>query len=331
MMNRPGALQTVLSAPNTKPMPYKYHTTDVFTDTPFAGNPLAVVPDARGLSDEQMATIAREFNLSETIFVLPPVNPANTRSVRIFTPGSELPFAGHPTVGCALVLAMTGEIELGGDETRIVLEEGVGPVPVLIRSENGRPVFAQLSAARMPEKGDETHDPSVIASILSLGPGDIDTATPAAIEPWSTGVPYLIVPLKSLDALGRASINLERWEKGLKDCWAPETYPFVETDASRARNGVLEGNGEIRARMFAPALGITEDPATGSAVGALSGYLASRSSKRDGTLRYTIHQGVEMGRASLMELEIDVAAGVVEAVRIGGAAVLISSGLLHVP
>ena len=312
-------------------MPYKYHTTDVFTQTPFAGNQLAVVPDARGLSDEQMATIAREFNYSETIFVLPPVNPANTRSVRIFTPGSELPFAGHPTVGVAIVLAMIGEIPLDGAETRIVLEEGVGPVPVLIRSQNGKPVFAQLTTGKIPEKDDEKHDAGDIARILSLESGDIDTEGNAAIEPWSAGVPYLIVPLKSLDALGRSRINVDAWEKKLRDYRTSEPYLFVETDESRARNGILNGNGEIRTRMYGPGLGIPEDPATGSAVASLAGYLAARSSTRNGMLKYTIHQGVEMGRASRMELEVDIADGVVKAVRIGGGAVLIASGTLHVP
>lgn len=312
-------------------MPYKYHTTDVFTDKPFAGNQLAVVPDARGLSDEQMAAIAREFNYSETIFFLPPANPRHTKSVRIFTPGSELPFAGHPTVGGALVMAMTGEIELTGDETRTVLEEGVGPVPVLIRSQNGKPVFAQLTTGKIPEKDDEKHDAGDIARILSLESGDINTEGNAAIEPWSAGVPYLIVPLKSLDALGRSRINLDAWEKKLKDYRTSEPYLFVETDESRARDGILNGNGEIRTRMYGPGLGIPEDPATGSAVASLAGYLAARSTLRDGTLRYTIHQGVEMGRASRMELEIDVSNGSVASVRIGGTAVLVASGTLHVP
>ena len=125
-------------------MSYAYHTVDVFTDRAFGGNQLAVLPDARGLTTEQMTAITREFNYSETVFVLPPEDPANTRKLRIFTPGSELPFAGHPTVGTAFVLATTGDIRLDGDETRIVFEEGVGPVPVLIRSKNGKPFFTQL-------------------------------------------------------------------------------------------------------------------------------------------------------------------------------------------
>ena len=312
-------------------MPYNYHTTDVFTDTPFAGNQLAVVPDARGLSDAQMAAIAREFNYSETIFFLPPKNPAHTKSVRIFTPGSELPFAGHPTVGGALVMAMVGAIELTGDETRTVLEEGVGPVPVLIRSENGKPVFAQLTTGKMPEKDDEKHEAGDIAQMLSLELEDIDTAGNAAIEPWSAGVPYLIVPLTSLDALARSRVKVDVWEKKLKSCRTSEPYLFVETDESRARNGIVNGSGEIRARMYGPGLGIPEDPATGSAVASLAGYLASRSTMRHGMLKYTIHQGVEMGRASRMELEVDIANGSIAAVRIGGTAVLVTSGTLHVP
>ena len=132
-------------------MEYPFHTADVFTDKAFGGNQLAVLPDARGLTTEQMVSITREFNYSETIFVLPPDDPAHTRRLRIFVPGGEIPFAGHPTVGGAYVLGITGEIPLTGDETRIIFEEGVGPVPVLIRSRNGKPYFTQLTAAKTPE------------------------------------------------------------------------------------------------------------------------------------------------------------------------------------
>lgn len=312
-------------------MTYQYHTVDVFTDTPFGGNQLAVIVDARGLSSEQMASIAREFNFSETIFVTPPENPAHTKRVRIFTPGSELPFAGHPTVGGAFVLAATGEIELTGDETRIILEEGVGPVRVVIRSENGRPVFAQLTTAKLPEKGTETHARGAIAKLLSLDAEDIDEDADYRIEAWSAGLPYLIVPIKSLEALGRSRVKVDLWEKNLRDTWAPEVFLFVETEESAARNGVRSGDGVIRARMFAPSIGIPEDPATGSACACLAGFLASRSSQTDGMLRYTVHQGVEMGRPSRIDVEVDVSAGAVSAVRIGGASVLISSGTLHVP
>src|SRR3954468_12881721 len=140
-------------------MSYDFYTADVFTDHLHGGNPLAVVPKAEGLSDEQMQAITREFNYSETVFVFPPTESCNTRRVRIFTPGKEIPFAGHPTVGCAFVLASIGEISLTGDETKVVFEEGVGPVSVSIRAVNGKPSFAQLTAARLPEIKDPPPPP----------------------------------------------------------------------------------------------------------------------------------------------------------------------------
>jgi trans-2,3-dihydro-3-hydroxyanthranilate isomerase len=299
-------------------MAYRYHTADVFTNTAFGGNPLAVLPDARGLTDDEMISIAREFNLSETVFVFPPENPSNTRRIRIFTPGSELPFAGHPTVGSAFVLAATGEIEVTGDETRIVFEEGVGPVPVLIKSQDGKPVFTQLTAAKIPQMVNDGYDAAAIADVLSIDVDDI-AAKSLAIEAWSAGVPFLFVPVRSRDALERSRVRTEPWERILKDTPAPEIFVFVG-----------DGEGVIRARMFAPTLGIPEDPATGAAVTAFGGYLARRSEKQEGMLRYSIHQGVEMGRPSLLELEVDLDGGEVKAVRVGGASVLVSSGTLHV-
>ena len=312
-------------------MPYSYHIADVFTDKPFGGNQLAVLPDARGLSTGQMAQIAREFNFSETIFVLPPDDPGNTRRVRIFTPGAELPFAGHPTVGCAFVLAATGEIETESDEQTIVLEEGVGPVRVLIRSKNGKPFFTQLTAARIPEKGPQRYDANTIAAIVSLDGDDLETDGSYAIEGWSAGIPFLMVPVKTRASLARARIRTDLWDTSLRDSPAPEIFLFVEDDDSRSRNGVASGDGVLRARMFAPLLGVPEDPATGSACASFGGYLAARSAVKDGMLRYTIHQGVEMGRPSRLDVEVDVAGGVVQAVRVGGSTVLVSSGTLHVP
>ena len=312
-------------------MTYQYHTADVFTDVAFGGNQLAVLPDARGLTSEQMQQITKEFNFSETVFVLPPENSSNTRRVRIFTPGAELPFAGHPTVGCAFVLAAIGDIGLDGDETRIVFEEGVGPVPVLIRAKDGQPVFAQLTAAKIPEKSQQSYDAATIAAALSLSVDDIDTDGPYAIEAWSAGLYYLFVPLRTLGALARSRIKLDLWEQTLRVSQTPEVYVFVEEDESRSRNGIASGNGLIRSRMFAPNLGVPEDPATGSAAASFGGYLAARSNLSSATLRYTIHQGVEMGRPSTLELEVDVSDSAVSAVRVGGASVLVASGTLHVP
>ena len=297
-------------------MSYRFHTADVFTDKAFGGNQLAVLPDARGLSDAQMQTIAREFNYSETVFVFPPESASNTRRLRIFTPGAELPFAGHPTVGTAHVLAEIGEIALSGDETRIVFEEGAGPVPVLIRSRNGLPTFAQLAAPRPPEVRNVGLDKSTIAGVLSLRPDDIDDSY--QIEAVSVGVPFLMVPITSLEALGRARLDAAKWSASLEKTWAPETFLFTRT-----------GDSVYQARMFAPTMGIVEDPATGSACACFGAYLASRDLSPDGMRSYTVHQGVEMGRPSLLEIEADVAEGKVSAVRVGGATVLITSGELH--
>lgn len=312
-------------------MTYSYHTADIFTDVPFGGNQLAVLPNAAGLSDEQMQAIAREFNFSETVFVFPPENSKNTRRLRIFTPGNELPFAGHPTVGTAYVLAHTGDIKLDGDETRIVFEEGVGPVPVLIRARGGKPFFTQLTAARIPDRGPAPTDAAVLADVLSLEPSDIRYDELFMPEAVSAGVPFLFVPLRSLEALGRARVRQDVWERTLMDSWAPEIYVFVEEAESAKRNGLREGDGVVRSRMFAPTLGISEDPATGGAAAALGGYLAWRSGKRDGMLKTLIHQGVEMGRPSRLEVESDVVGGEVKAVRVGGASVLVGSGQLYYP
>jgi trans-2,3-dihydro-3-hydroxyanthranilate isomerase len=290
-----------------------------------------VLPHAIGLGDDQMLAIAREFNFSETVFVLPPETATGTRRLRIFTPGAELPFAGHPTVGTAYVLAHTGEIELEGDETRIVFEEGVGPVPVLIRARGGKPYFTQLTAARPPERGPAPTDAAVLADVLSLEPSDILYDAVFTPEAVSAGVPFLFVPLRSLEALGRARVRQDVWERTLKDSWAPEIYVFVEEAESAKRGGVRMGDGVIRSRMFAPTLGIAEDPATGSAAAAFGGYLAWRSTIRDGTLKWLIHQGVEMGRPSRLEVETDVSGGAVTAVRVGGSSVLVSTGTLYYP
>jgi trans-2,3-dihydro-3-hydroxyanthranilate isomerase len=306
-------------------MPYAFHTADVFTDSLHGGNPLAVLPDARGLSDRQMQAITREFNYSETVFVFPPEDAKNTRRVRIFTPGAELPFAGHPTVGCAFVLATIGEIPLTGDESRIVLEEGVGPVPVLIRCKDGKPFFAQLTAAKLPEINDPPPRPEVLCEILSLEPSHIVADDMIEPEAVSTGVPYLFIPLKKPEMLSWVKVDVAKWEQSLRDYWAPEMFVFSTDDWSN----IFEG-GHIRARMFAPGLGIGEDPATGSACAALAGFLGLRSETRNGTVRWSVDQGVEMGRPSRLELEVDLERGQLKAIRVGGSSVLVSSGTLQI-
>jgi trans-2,3-dihydro-3-hydroxyanthranilate isomerase len=306
-------------------MPYVFHTTDVFTDHQHGGNPLAVIPDARGLSDRQMLAITREFNYSETIFVFPAEAKNHTRRVRIYTPGGELPFAGHPTIGCAFVLALTGEIPLSGNETKIVLEENVGPIPVVIRCSDGRPVFAQLTAAQMPEINDPPPPPEKLCEVLSLEPSHIVADDMIEPEAVSCGVPYLFIPIKKPEMLSWVKVDPVKWEQTLRGYWAPDIFVF-STDSWE---GIFEG-GNIKARMFAPGLGIGEDPATGSACAALGGFLALRSEKREGTLSWSVDQGVEMGRPSRLEVEVDRRSGQLAAIRVGGMSVLVSSGTLHI-
>ena len=319
----PSYLQRVLHPlPRPRPVKFRFYTADVFTDRTFGGNQLAVFPDARGLDAPRMQQIAREFNFSETTFVFPPEDAKHTRRVRIFTPGAELPFAGHPTVGTAHVLAAVGEIPLAGDTTRVVLEENVGPVPVTIRAERGSPVFAQLSVAKLPEVGPPPPAPERLARMLSLEVGDL-VGDEMPSEAVSCGIPFLFVPLRSRDAVGRARLKLDLWEEGLRDYWANDVFVF-------ALDPEQEGS-DVHARMFAPAFGIPEDPATGSACVALGGYLATRHPRRDGTLRWIVEQGFEMGRPSILEVEVDKRAGTIAAARVGGSTVLVCEGQMEVP
>ena len=300
---------------------YRYLTADVFTDTPFSGNQLAVFPDARGIPEHRLLDVTREFNYSETTFVYPANDPAHTRRVRIFTPGAEVPFAGHPTVGTAHVLAAIGEVPLTGDLTRIVFEEGVGPVPVVIRSSNGVPVSAQLSVARLPESGPVAASRDAIAATLGLDLSDLagDDWSPEAL---SCGLPYLFVPVRDMAAVAKARVRMDAWDATLRGAWASELFVF-------ARGGERAGTA-FRARMFAPGLNVPEDPATGSANAALAGYLAARDPRRDGLLTWRVEQGFEMGRPSIIDVEADVANGRVTAVRVGGASVLVAEGTMAI-
>lgn len=297
-----------------------FFTADVFTDSPFGGNPLAVLPDAAALDGDVMQRIAREFNLSETAFVLPPENPRHACRVRIFTPGAELPFAGHPTVGTALVLASTGALPLDGDVTRVCFEEGVGPVEVEIWARDGAPRSAWLQVAQLPEEGPPAPSPEQLAPLLSLAPADLEAA-PRGAAAFSCGVPFLFIPVRDRDALARARLDRGAWQRHLSDYWAPEVFAFCTTGA--------EEGADISARMFAPRLGIEEDPATGAAVAALAGYLGRDSA--DGALAWTVSQGVDMGRPSILQLEAQREQGALTRVRVGGEAVIMSEGTLTVP
>jgi trans-2,3-dihydro-3-hydroxyanthranilate isomerase len=303
-------------------MTLRYSTLDVFTDRPFGGNPLAVFCDQPDLPDELMQNIAREFNLSETVFIVPPRNPRALRRLRIFTPARELPFAGHPTIGAAQVLVDTGIAAIRNPMGEFVLELEVGLVPIKVQRRAEGPPFLQLTAARLPEVGTAAPSRAELAKLLSLKESDILSDRDFA-QAYSCGVPFLFVPVRNRAALAMAKPDSAAWTQILHGAWASEAFVFC-------RDPELP-HSDVRARMFAPEFGIAEDPATGSAAAAFAGYLAARESRQTGTLRWIVEQGFEMGRPSLLHVEADVAEGSVVAVRVGGTAVRMSEGTLTVP
>lgn len=296
-------------------MKYKFYTADVFTDKPFTGNPLAVFPNAEGLDAQTMQKIAAEFNFSETVFVFPSSDTEINRKLRIFTPSAEIPFAGHPTIGTAFVLTKIGSIPIRNEEMEVIFEEGVGKIPVKIKSVNNQPVYTELKASSSPEFYDDIPSISDLAKILSLSKQDLMVEN-YPVQGVSCGLPFLFIPLDSLEALRKAKVNHSLWEKVLSNYWSPHLYVFCHTE-----------NDEWRSRMFAPALGIKEDPATGSAAAAFAAYLAQKQA-HNGTWQWTIRQGVEMGRASLLKAYADKSNGFIDNIRVGGASVLVSEGNL---
>ena len=300
-------------------MRYRYVTCDVFTARRFGGNPLAVLPEAAGLSGEEMQRIAREFNYSETTFVLPPEDPAHTRRVRIFTPGAEIPFAGHPNVGTAFVLAAIGAVPTSGAETEVVFEEGAGPVAVAIRCRDGRPVECELTAPQSLALG-ATPPVEAVAESVGLSPDVVVTRThPPRVA--SAGLPFLCVELRDRRALAEARVRHDAHAALMRSSGAEGILLYTRDTG--------EGSLDLRARMYAPLHGVAEDPATGSANLALAGLLAASAPEADGAFAWRIAQGVEMGRASLLEASAIKRGGEVETLRIGGRSVLVCDGWIE--
>jgi trans-2,3-dihydro-3-hydroxyanthranilate isomerase len=302
-----------------------FRTVDVFTARGFAGNPLAVFTRADGLTDRQMLLLAREFGYSETTFVLPPVHPDHHARLKIFNPTGELPFAGHPTVGTAAVIATErGLVDTPGSAVELLLEEAAGVVPVLVRRTPGGPVHAELTAPVLPVAGPKAPALDVLADMLALTEADLfDDTGVHQPEAYSAGVPFLYVPINSLAAVERIRFDASVWQTALSDYWAPQVYTFSRQTRT--------AGATLHARMFSPAFGVTEDAGTGAAAVAVAGYLAKREPGTTGTIGYVIEQGLELGRPSRLHGFADLAAGEVRAVRVGGSVVPISSGEMRVP
>lgn len=301
---------------------FKYYICDVFTNQRFGGNPLAVFPQATGLGPQQMQSIAREFNFSETTFVFPPET-GGTRKLRIYTPTMEVPFAGHPNIGTAFVLATTGE--LGAAEQfvaergiEVFFEEKAGVVPISIRLQDDATLTCELRAPQALTVG-KTAAVDAVAHALSVHADEILT-TSHQPQVASVGLPFLIVELRDVAALRRARPNIAGFEELQNLGIRPDVHLYVRG----------KDEFDIRARMYAPFDGAVEDPATGSANCALCGLLAQLDAAESGHFSWKIAQGVEMGRPSLLYARAEKTAGKVASVWIGGSCVMVAEGLFHI-
>lgn len=297
-------------------MKRRFVTLDVFTSRRFAGNPLAVVLEPDGLDQAAMQAIAREFNLPETVFVFD--GDASVRAgLRIFTPATELPFAGHPTVGAAVLLALR---DGGAEKREITLQQALGPVRCIVapRGDGG---YARFAVPKLPQRTARAPDLGAIAAALHLETSDIgfDGFRPAE---WSAGVPFHFVPVRDLKPLARCKPDLGLFDSVFGATGPGKAYIFCRK--------TVDARHAFHARMFAPGLGIPEDPATGSAAAAFAGLLAQHGHLGDGEHRVSIEQGIEMGRPSVIELGMTIRNGALTAATIGGEALIVSEGTIEV-
>ncbi|ULA63456.1 MAG: Phenazine biosynthesis protein [Nitrospira sp.] len=300
----------------------KFYQADVFTSEPFGGNPVAVFPDADGLSDGQLQQVAREMNLSETVFVFPPTDPAAVVRLRIFTPTQEIPFAGHPVIGTFYLLAQLGRIPLTGAVTRLLYECNIGLFPVELHGGGMQIEYVVMSQPK-PEFLDRVEDEKDFYKLaLSLGlPKYAVAEAKSPIEVVSTGLPVLILPIRTLTAV--QSIR-------------PDPSAITELCRRFGANGIMvfttvtvEPDSTVHTRMFAPAIGILEDPATGSASGALGAYLVHhRIIDVKPTTEIVAEQGYVIERPSRILIQVDSSDGVIQAVKVGGECVMVVEGEL---
>jgi trans-2,3-dihydro-3-hydroxyanthranilate isomerase len=294
-----------------------YQLVDVFTNERFGGNPLAVFTNGRGLTTETMQRIAKELNLSEVTFVLPPDDPANDWKVRIFTPAVELPMAGHPTVGTSYVLAREAMVSVSESQPVIRLEEGVGVIPVTFQFAHGLPSLIQMQQPA-PTYSLEFTDRSLVASLLSLEASDL---ADFPLQEVSCGVPFLFIPVKSLAAVQKIKFRADIWEQSVQQYYG---HFFVFTSET------LHPTSTVHSRMFAPAMGIPEDPATGAASGPLGCYLVKYGWVKDNPANIISEQGFEMGRPSYIHIEIRQTDDAINFVGVGGECVFMGEGSLDI-
>ncbi len=301
-------------------MSLRFILVDVFTEKPFGGNQLAVFPDSEGISGQNMQRIARELNFTETVFILPPRLEASMRSLRIFTPEAEVPFAGHPIVGSVFALDSDGALSLGEESVAFDLEAGTVPVRLVRDESTGRLRSAVMTQQRPVFLG-QFHRKDCVAAALGLSTSDL-AITGLPCEVVSTGLPVHIVPVGSLDAVRRIRLNPQKLAEIKDTLGFSDLFVFTfETE---------EPDSTVHCRMFAPSFGIPEDPATGSASGALGAYLVKhRAVQMAPVTRITTEQGLEMRRPGHVLVEVETRAGSIIAVRVGGPAVVVGDGHIH--
>ncbi len=301
--------------------PRRYAIYDVFTDTPLAGNPLAVVYDCAGLDTARMQAIAGEFNLSETAFLLPADDPLHAARLRIFTPRFEMPFAGHPTVGSAVAICEDRDGTGSEKATILVLGENIGPVRCAVKRGEGA-TFAEFDLPQLPTRLELGATAEAIGAALGLDPHDIgfENHRPAA---WSGGVPYVTVPVSGLAAAGRARLDTTEWE-----AIAPVRDNGIPASAYVYCRETVGHECHFHARMFVGGAPTYEDPATGSAAAAFAGQMVACDAPLDGPHAVWIEQGIEMGRPSRIRLEVDISGGAIASARIGGHAVRVATGTI---
>ncbi|SDR36211.1 PhzF family phenazine biosynthesis protein [Pseudovibrio sp. Tun.PSC04-5.I4] len=299
-----------------------YALLDVFTNKALAGNPLAVVLNAEGLSDAEMQAITGEFNLSETVFVFPPQNPAHNAAIRIFTPAMELPFAGHPTVGTAILLA---ENRFGAPhndmDALVLLEEKIGLIRCAVAIQNGQATSAEFDVPKLPERGQKLGDKDVIAAALSLEPNEITFENHRPIS-MDSGIPFAFVPVADMDAMKRIQPVQKYWDEAFSAIPHNNAFAYCRQ--------TIHMDSAFHARMVYFDGGIPrEDAATGSAVAAFAGVIAEFDQPLDGTHTHKIEQGFEMGRPSFISLEMEIQGGAIRTHRIGGQSVILARGELN--
>ena len=303
-------------------MALTYHILDVFTERPFGGNPLAVVLEADRLTPADMQMVAREFNLSETVFVLKPTSPGHTARIRIFTPSREIPFAGHPTLGTAILLAdLRTQIVNGESDAIIALEEEIGSVRVGVRLRAGHAAYGEFDAPKTTITPEELPQPEEISAAIGLIPTEVgfENHKPMLLKGSSI---WAYVPVANLEAMSKLRVAPSHWARAFTDRGTDGVYVYSRQ--------CVRGNASFHARMFAPDLGIPEDPATGSAAIGFAQIIQAFDQPPDGSHKRMIEQGIEMGRPSTIGLVMSVARGKLEGVRIGGHAVRVAEGVLRI-